>query len=159
VWLVLRELRGQPGLEAIALARGVAVRRVAAEQRQVPHRRLVGGEARVGQQAVDQLAALAGVGFEELARLLVGGERAGEVEEGAAEEGGVGGGAGGGELLALPDGLDLGIDEIAERLLGAGGAGEQGQEDQAAGASERGHWGPPAGGSGRCGGTSYRPPG
>ena len=54
----------------------------------------------------------------------------GEVEEDAAEEGGICRGRGGRDALLLPRGFQLAVDDVAERLLGGRSRGNQGDDER-----------------------------
>ncbi len=93
--------------------------------------RLLGREARVGEQLVDQLRALLRIAVrEEALRLVVCRNVADQVEIDAAQERGVIRLAGRRDVVFLPGGANLGVDGLAQRLIAgeqAGGCSEQGQ--------------------------------
>ena len=88
VRLVLGELLGEPVAGRLALAVRFDVRRIAAEEHQIPDVRLLRGETRIVEQPLDELVALlrGSVSSRNCLRLVVGGDGADEIEIDAAEE-------------------------------------------------------------------------
>ena len=128
---VFLEAGAKPGLEA-RTAIGLVTRRVATEEEQVPDVALMPGEARVGKEFFDELLALVRfLALEECNGLFVGRDDTDEVERHAAEELRIGAGFGGRDLLALPRGAHLGVDDVSQRFRSPTGGGKRDQSENA----------------------------